>query len=262
MNGLRLCSGLGSALLLCACASTSAPEKVDYSSGIERVSPVRAAEINTRLGNGYFERGQLQDALEKLETALRHDPDHVPAHLTLAMIYERLGNDQAAENHFQRAVRLAPGDGATQNHFGAFLCRRGEFQNARNHFNIAIDDPFYRTPEVALANAGVCARRGGRIDLAEQYLRRALEVDPEFPDPLFQLADIYLQKGDAFRARAFLQRLEAATPPDASTLLLGFQIESALGNPLLANRYAGGLERDFPDSREAEQMRRTLDGAQ
>src|SRR5690625_3482524 len=37
--------------------------------GMDRVSPVRSADLNTRLGVGYFERGDLKIAIEKLERA-------------------------------------------------------------------------------------------------------------------------------------------------------------------------------------------------
>ncbi|MGB0515000.1 MAG: hypothetical protein ACPGJE_09195, partial [Wenzhouxiangellaceae bacterium] len=49
---------LMAAALLSGCASTSEPETGSHRSGstLDRVSPVRAAETNTRLGIGYFNR--------------------------------------------------------------------------------------------------------------------------------------------------------------------------------------------------------------
>lgn len=255
-SSTRIMACLALALLLAACASTGGSGTGERRAGLNQASPVRAAEINTRLGIGYLERGQLQVAMEKLETALRHDPQHVPAHLSLAMIHERLGDDASAERHYRAADRLAPEDGGTQNAYGVFLCRQQDYREADAHFLTATRDPFYGTPEVAWANAGVCARRAGRLEDATEYLRQALDIDSRNPDALYQLADIYLSQGEAFRARAFLQRLESLGSRDPATLLLGFQIESSLGNRDLARQYADSLERDYPDSREADQMRR------
>jgi type IV pilus assembly protein PilF len=42
---------------------------------------------------------------------------------------------------------------------GAFLCRLGRFPDAEKYFLRAVEDPFYKTPAAALANAGVCAAR-------------------------------------------------------------------------------------------------------
>lgn len=248
-------------LMAAACASsTTSPgsSSVQRSSGLNSTSPVRAAEINTRLGIGYLERGQLEVALEKLQLAVLEDPGHVPAHFALALLFERLGDDRNAERHHRAADRLAPNDGGVQNAYGVYLCRQREFREADVHFRRALQDPFYGTPQVALTNAGSCARRAGRQEQAIDYLRQALRIDGENPDALYNLADIYFLQGDAFRARAFLQRLEAQGTAEASAFLLGFQIESDLGNEAEAERYVTLLERQFPTSPETEQMRRLI----
>ncbi len=242
--------------VISACANR--PVETDARAGMDRTSPVRAAEINTQLGIGYMERGQRQLALEKLEQAVGQDPEHVPAHLALAHLYGQLGDEGRAGRHFRRAAQLAPNDGATLNSYAVYLCRRGDFRRAEQKFLRAADDPFYQTPEVALTNAGACARRAGSIEDAEQFLRRAIRIDPEFPDALLHLAHISYQQGDAFRARAFLQRFEAAAMPEPGALLLGYRIESNMNNPDEARRYVMELERVFPDSSEARELRQSM----
>lgn len=256
MNGLRLLILTVLVAMLAACATASKPEPGNTGrTGMDRVSPVRAADVNTRLGVGYFERGDYQVALEKLERAVELDPAHVPAYVTLALIEEQLGRDSRARRYYREAVSLAPEDGATLNGYAAFLCRQGEYREADEIFRRAINDPFYETKEVVYANAGSCAIRAGRLDEAESYLRQALEVAPEYPDALFNLARLFLQRDDAFRARAFLQRYEAATGADPGALLLGYRIEQRLGNEREAARYFRRLEDQFPDSAEARNIR-------
>lgn len=255
MRSVRLAVLAAAAILLLA-ACASAPEIPQQGrTGMDRISPVRSAEIHTRLGVGYFERGQLQIAMENLEIALRHDPNHTPAHITLALIQERLGNTRQAEHHYRQAARFAPNDGATQNAYAVFLCRSGQYEEAQRRFERAFEDPFYDTPEVAFSNAGACALRNNRPDEAERYLRQAIEIAPDFPDPLFQLAELSLARGDLLRARAFLQRYESAANANPVSLRLGFLIESALNNPHEAEQYAGRLEASFPDSPEARELR-------
>ncbi|MEE4295415.1 MAG: type IV pilus biogenesis/stability protein PilW [Wenzhouxiangella sp.] len=247
---------LAAAVVLGGCATTaSQSEPFSGREGMDRVSPIRAAEVNTRLGIGYMERDQLQLAIEKLQTALEFDPQHTPAHLTLALIYDRLGRSAAAGEHYRRASELAPNDGPTQNAFAVYLCQRGDFPAADRHFRRAMEDAFYNTPELAYGNAGACARRAGELEKAEEYLRQALDLDPNYPDALFQLSELKLEAGDPFRARAFLQRLESVSAADPAALVLGYNIESELNNAALADRYASRLEQLFPESSQARALR-------
>ena len=77
----------------------------------------RAAQVNTQLGGAYLQRGQYEQALEKLQKALRYDSDYAPAHSTIAILYEQIGDVDSAEKHHKRAVRLdALGHRARQQH--------------------------------------------------------------------------------------------------------------------------------------------------
>ena len=59
----------------------------------------------------------------------------------------------------------------------------------------AANDPVYKTPELALTNAGMCMSRAGRIDEAEKYFRQVLTRKPRYGDALLQLADLDFQRG-------------------------------------------------------------------
>lgn len=223
-------------------------------SSVERVSPVRAAEANTRLGVGYLEQGRLQIALEKLELAVRQDPKHAPAHLALGIVYQSIGRNDAAIDHMKTAVGLAPGDGSAHNNYGVLLCRVGRFAEADRQFLAALEDPFYQTPEVILANAGSCAKRWGESRRAERYLREALEFDPDIGEVLYNMAELSLEQGRALAARGFLQRLESRHELTPGALLLAVRIERALGSETSAQQYAIQLLTQHPGSAEAESL--------
>ena len=246
-------------LTLVGCAST--PDEVSTQrsgSAVERVSPVRAAEANTRLGVGYLEQGNLQIALEKLEQAIRQDPQHAPALLALGIVYERIGRVDQALTHLKRAVELAPEDGSAHNSYATLLCKARRFEEADQHFMEALQDPFYRTPEVVLANAGACARRANETADAERYLRETLNIDPNNQIALFNLAGLFYDQGEPLRARAFLQRLESQVQLDPVSLLLGYQVETALNSPSEAERYALALQTYYPNSPQASILRQEM----
>ena len=245
----RCLSPLLAAALLGACASS--PDLGDD-------SPVnKAARVNTQLGQEYMNRGQYEVALDKLKKAVKADPDYAPAHTVLAVLYERLGEAPLARKHYAEAVKVAPGNGDANNNYGAFLCRNGEASRAEPYFTKALDDPFYRTPEVSMANAGLCMLQAGDVDKAESYLRQSLAYDDDFPDALLGLSKVNFSKGEYLRARAFLQRYESAAPMTADSLMLGYRIETQLDNPRNAKQHADKLLEQFPKSAEAAQVRDT-----
>lgn len=239
----------------CALGSSgSATDPRRVGSSVERISPVRAAEINTRLGVGYLEQGQLQVAMEKLELAVRQDPRHAPAHLALGIVFQSIGRDDKALEHMKTAVTLAPEDGAAHNNYGVLLCRLRRFEEADRAFRTALEDPFYPTPGVVLANAGSCARRWGKAELAERYLRQALQFDPDSGEALYNLAELSLEQGRLLSARGFLQRLEARQELSADALLLAYRIERGLGSDTMAQSYADRLIRNYPASEQTQRL--------
>jgi type IV pilus assembly protein PilF len=235
------------ALTLAACGST--PDSENESQGRH------AAQLNTQLGTEYLNRGQYEVALDKLKKAVREDKTYAPAHTVLGVLYEQIGEEQLAGEHYREALKLTPDDGEVNNNYGTFLCRTGQGEDAWPLFEKALEDPFYRTPAVAMANAGQCAVGLDELDKAESYLRRSLGYNPEFPDALLSMAGIADQKQEYLQARGFLQRYEAVAASTPSSLFLGYRVESELQNSRKAEQYRGTLLRDFPDAPEAQDLR-------
>jgi len=235
--------------LLCGCAAN--PAREDSKDSKAR----HAAEINTQLGREYMQRNQDEVALEKLKKAISMDNNYAPAHTMIAVLYEKLGEENLAEKNYYEAVRIAPGNGDVNNNYGAYLCRNGKGQDAERYFLKALDDPFYKTPAVAMANAGACQLKLGNVDKAETYLRKSLGYDAKFPDALLAMASISVSRKDYLRGRAFLQRYESAGPRSAESLMLGYRIEHQLGNATGAKHYADSLLDYFPQSGEAKEIK-------
>jgi type IV pilus assembly protein PilF len=216
-----------------------------------------AARIHTELGQRYMANGDLQTALEKLNLALKFDPNYAPAHTVIAVLYERINQPANAELHYRKAVQLEPTKGATNNNLGQFLCATGKYVEAAGYFQTAVADPFYATPDVALTNAGVCHLKANDAVAAQADFRGALARNPRNAEALLQLANSLYLSNNAFGARAFLQRLEALGALNARALKLGHDIESRLGNQDGASAYAKRLHAQFPDSEQAHALETT-----
>lgn len=213
-----------------------------------------AARIHTELGQRYMQQGMLKTALQKLQVALQFDDDYAPAHTVIAVLYERIGNLKEAEKHYRRAVELKPKDGAANNNLGAFLCKEGKAQESLSYFKKALADPFYQTPDMALSNEGICLLKLNEHAKAEADFRKALKINPKNADALYRLAEIFYGRGDTFRASAFIQRFEALGRPTPAALMLGYRIESRLGNEEEAQDFARRLRKQFPDSDQANAL--------
>ena len=216
-----------------------------------------AARVHTELGQHYLAQGNVETALAKLKMALQFDPNYAPAHTVIAVIYERIGKLDEAEKHYRKAVELDPSKGAWNNNLGQFLCSTGKYAEGEIYFRKAVADPFYPTPGVALANAGVCQLRAGDNVKAQADFRDAIARNPQDGEALFQLANLLYKGKNAFQARAFLQRFDALGKPTAASLKLGYDIESSMGNPEGARNYSNRLQSQFPDSEQAHALEST-----
>lgn len=222
-----------------------APKVVSASKAQQRRD---AARIHTELAQHYLAQGDLQDALAKLQLALKFDPDYAPAHTVIAYVYERINKVPEAEANYRKAEALEPTKGDTNNNLGLFLCRHGKEQESIAYFNKAVADPFYSTPDAALTNAGICQMNVGNLGAAETSFRDAIARNANNGDALFHLAEVLYRQGNAFGARAFIQRFDALGKPTAASLQLGYDIESRLGNTDAAQNYLRRLRGQFPGS--------------
>lgn len=211
-----------------------------------RPDPKRAAEANVGLAEEYMESKDYEAALEKLQKAIKLDGSSAAAYSMLGLLYERIHRPVQAGDAYSKSSKLAPDKGDIQNNYGVWLCHSGHPAESDVYFRKALDDPFYKTPEAALGNAGACALGAGKPALAETYYRRLLEQSPNDADGLQQLATVLYQRGDYIHARAFMERRVGAGAANPQMLDLASRIEEKLGDRGAAATYRQRLANEFP----------------
>jgi type IV pilus assembly protein PilF len=251
LDRLPRLSVLALVALLAACTNGGSGNVKPESKENEKIE---AARVHTELGQKYMQQGNLKTALEDLNKALSYDPDYTDAHTVLGVLYERIGDAKQAEEHYRRAAQIRPKGGNELNNYGTFLCKVGRYDEAVGYFDRAVADPFYNTPDVAMVNEGTCLLKAGKADAAEPVLRKALERSPNNAEALFQLASTLYEKGDYFKARAFMQRFESVGQARPESLMLGRNIELRLGNGGAAGEYTRRLLQSFPESQQARAL--------
>ena len=211
----------------------------------------KAAAINAELAITYMKQDNLRAAREKADKALEQNSRSPEVQMAAGFVYDRLGEDKKAGAHFEQAVKLGGKDNPdVLNNAGAFLCRKGSKKRGEELFLQAAASPLYRMPEVALANAGHCARADGRPQDAERYFRQALARRPDMADPLLAMAGLQHEAGNDLQARAFVQRYHEAAPATPQSVWLGYLIETGAGDAAAAEEYARRLRMEFPTSAE------------
>jgi type IV pilus assembly protein PilF len=218
----------------------------------QELPPQDRARIHTELSAGYYARGQYDVALEELNGAIKIDPGYAPAYGMLGLVYSELRDEPQAERHFQRAIALNPQDPEVRNNYGWFLCQRGHEPQALGQFELAIKNPFYRTPDMAMINAGRCAARIGDRKGAEAYFQQALAVSPANPTAHFLLTDLAYKAGDLQLARTRMRVIMTSASPSPEALLLAVCIERKLGNKPDEASYAFQLRQRYPNANEVK----------
>ncbi len=217
-----------------------------------------SGDVYVRLAVVYMQQGQLGVALQNIKKGVAADPNNGEAHNVMAIIYNRLGESGLADKHFKQSKRLQPRNPYTLNAYGSFLCGQKRFKEAEEQFKLALKNPLYRTPEVALANAGICARRAKDLDMAEAYLRRALQHNGNFSVALFNMARVSYATGELEASRDFLKRYHKVAKFTSQSLWLAIQVERKLGNKNAVASYSMQLRGSFPDSTEVKLLRDSL----
>lgn len=210
-----------------------------------------AAQYNAQLGAQYLRRGDLDQAREKLTKALGQDDDNALAHVTYAQLQFEVDQPDSASKHFKTALRLEPNEAEHRNSYGIYLCKVEDYELAKVQFRMAAENPYYKTPEFALDNAGLCMLDADRLGDAEIYLREALRVNPKFGNAYLHMSDLMFRQQRLTVAEAYFDRYKVYGAESSESLWLGFKIRRDAGDDNGARDYANRLLDQFPSSREA-----------
>jgi len=212
------------------------------------------AKLHTELGSLYFQNGNLIIALEELTIAISIDPNYAQAYSTRGLVLFHIKEFESAEKDFQRALSLDEKDPEISNNYGWFLCQTGKVKESITHFQRAIKNPLYQTPEIAVLNAGSCYIKLGDLDSAEEYIRRSLRFTPENPQALYQLANISYKRGNYDAAKEHLKNVIRLSDPSAEVLWLSLRVERRLGDSISEGSFTSQLRRKYPDSPEYQEF--------
>ncbi len=242
----KLIAGILLFSVLAGCSSTLKKTDAEYKGD--------PAEINAQLGIEYMREGMYAAALEKLNKAAKSNPRLQLAQVSLAILYEKLGQDDKAVKHYRKAYSIDRTDTVTLNAYGQFLCRQGELEKADKMFVTAAKDPLYQHPELIWTNAGICAMKRPDAVLASTYFRQALKRSPGYAPALREMVHSSFGQENYLATRAYLQRLQAIAPLGPEFLWIGVQVEASLQDRDAVSSYTLLLKNQHPDADETQSL--------
>jgi len=169
-------------------------------------------------GNVLVKNGKFAKGTEVLEKALPLFDQDAEVWTNLGVAHARLGDPVRAAQDFSKALALDPSDAAINDNAGAFYFAKaikdrnaGDLERSRGFFEKAVSaDPSLAS---AFNGLGGVLKVMGKPDDAIRNWEKAVELDPKFDFPVYNLILAYLEKGRKATALEYCQKYLAIKGP-------------------------------------------------
>ena len=168
-------------------------------------------EAHAARGMAYFNIGQTKEAVVAFEKALELDPNNFDANLAYARFSVIEGEHERAVMLFKRALESQPDDCQAPLLLDTVLRKLGRIEEAVEYSWLGIkraEEAIRAHPEnsrPAQLGAATLAALGEK-DRAMDWLARAMAIDPNEANCIYNAACTYAQMGEAERAVGLLER--------------------------------------------------------
>ncbi len=169
-----------------------------------------AVELHIGTAYAYLAREDYAWARRAYEQALTLDPDHEDALAGLGETLLKLGDRSGALRAYERIIALGFADDLElMLQLGRACFREGLLAQAHRFFELAVQ-AHPDSPDAASC-LGYASHRLGNDAGALYWLRRALELEPGFPEARIYLANMLYDRGES---EAALRHFERTEPDD------------------------------------------------
>ncbi len=152
--------------------------------------------------NAYVKAHQYQQAIDLLHDALEKQGEFPDIYLQLAELYAKIGEDELAQQYFEKTLELHPGYLEAMIKFGTYHIQRGRYSQAAECFSqaIEINDRLLN----AYVGLAVAQYHLGQNTRASQTVDLASAIEPNSSMLFAEVARLELKASAAHEAREYL----------------------------------------------------------
>ncbi|WP_354624946.1 type IV pilus biogenesis/stability protein PilW [Psychromonas sp. MME2] len=239
--------------LLSACVSseTSVTTSNGGSGQPQVFDPQAAADTRIKLALLYLQKNDMQQAKKNIEKALEYQPNDANIYRVFAYYYQRVNEDQKAEELYKKSLSMDSKNPDTYNNYGTFLCEKARYAEAEKAFLTAVKQSSYTNVANTYENAGTCAEKAGDINKALFYYQYAISHNPNKYYLNLYLAKFNITLKNFTEARLNLFNYQKKNKASPELLWQLIRLSYATEKSATLNKYAGELLNQFPDSQQA-----------
>lgn len=187
-------------LLLAACVTTTSGP------------PRQEAKAHYLLGASALAENNPTKALQEFLAAEKAAPRDAEIQDGLAQAYLQKRAYELAEKHYRKALSLSDGAPQYYNNLGALYLTMERYDEAIPAFRKAAENLLFATPEVSWTGIGLAYFKKHDYAAAEQYYRKARELNPRYAQADFRLGELYYSQDRPVEAVEALSRAVQLNP--------------------------------------------------
>ncbi len=170
----------------------------EQDSGVEHIATAiqldpKFQQADILLVFNHLQRKEYEQALKAAESYRDRNPDSSAPYNLIGRVYLAQEQEQAAENAFEKARSITPGDPSANHALASLAIKNNDFPKARNYYKNVLDKHDNYLP--TLLSLAVLDEQEGKEQSMVETLQKASAAHPNAVQPRLLLARHYLVKG-------------------------------------------------------------------
>lgn len=203
---------------------------VHFENGCDKSTETETgAALKLESAGDAVKRGEIESALEELNSALAFKPDYAEALYERGVVLALAGKPSEARADFEKVVELNPGDSRALNNLGCIHFNEGNANAAEEAFNRAIEA--HAGNWEAKKNLADLYLASGKPSEGMNLYHMLIKEHGDRPEVYTSLAGVFAQAGDDLTAHDLLKSAARLAPDDQDIvdMLKGLESEEAGG---------------------------------